>query len=66
MALANMENLTFVVKNDIQGGYNARAENESIFTQADTLEELNFNIPEAIECHFDDVTLPGFTLRFID
>ncbi|MBS1533223.1 MAG: 2-oxoisovalerate dehydrogenase E1 subunit beta [Bacteroidetes bacterium] len=54
-----MENLTFNVQGDIDGGYNARAITESIFTQADTLEQLNLNIAEAIECHFDDDILPG-------
>lgn len=58
-----MENLTFIVEEDIGGGYNAKAANEPIFTQADTLEQLNLNIAEAIECHFDDDIVPGFDLK---
>jgi len=61
-----MDRLTFIVDETDEGGYNARAATESIFTQADTLEQLNLNIAEAIECHFDDIILPGFTLKFID
>jgi predicted RNase H-like HicB family nuclease len=61
-----MNEIFFLVEEAIEGGYNARAESESIFTQADTLEELNVNIADAIECHFDEAILPGFTLRFID
>ena len=61
-----MENLIFITEKDIDGGYNARAANEPIFTQADTLAQLNFNIKEAIACHFDEMPLPGFTLKFVD
>ena len=59
-----MNKLTFIIERAEEGGYNARAETESIFTQANTLEQLNHKITEAIECHFDDAILPGFTLRF--
>jgi predicted RNase H-like HicB family nuclease len=59
-----MEDLTFIVQEDIDGGYNAKAANEPIFTQADTLDQLNLNIAEAIEWHFDDDILPGFNLKF--
>lgn len=57
--------MIFIVEKDINGGYNAKAVNESIFTQADTLGQLNLNIAEAIECHFDDGRLPAFDLQFI-
>jgi hypothetical protein len=60
-----MENLTFIVEEDIEGGYNARAVGEPIFTQAGTLEQLELNIAEAIECHFNDDNLPCFDLKFI-
>jgi len=60
-----MDKLTFIIEQAEEGGYNAYEESESIFTQADTLEELNLNIEEAIDCHFDDEILPGFTLKFV-
>lgn len=41
-----------------EGGYVAKALGESIFTQAETLEELRMEIKEAVSCHFDDDKLP--------
>jgi predicted RNase H-like HicB family nuclease len=61
-----MDKMMFIVDQAEEGGYNARAESESIFTQADTLSQLELNIAEAIECHFDDAILPGFTLKFVN
>ncbi|MEO6981387.1 MAG: 2-oxoisovalerate dehydrogenase [Mucilaginibacter sp.] len=60
-----MNKLSFIIEPAEEGGYNARAESESIFTQAGTLEELNLNIADAIQCHFDDDLLPGFVLKFV-
>jgi predicted RNase H-like HicB family nuclease len=60
-----MKNLTFIVDPAEEGGYNARAETESIFTQAETLEELNLNIADAIKCHFDDDIPRRFTLKML-
>jgi len=53
-----MNELIFVVEEDMDGGYNAKALGESIFTEADTLEELKENIREAVKCHFDTDKLP--------
>jgi predicted RNase H-like HicB family nuclease len=61
-----MGKIVFIVEHADEGGYNAHAETESIFTQAETLEQLNLNIAEAINCHFDDAILPGFTLKFVN
>ena len=60
-----MNSLSFVTESAEEGGYNARAEKESIFTQADTLEELNLNISDALKCHFDN-EIPGFVLKFVN
>ena len=49
-----MTELIFIVEEDIDGGYTARAVGESIFTEGETLEELRTNVREAVECHFDD------------
>jgi hypothetical protein len=46
--------LIFLVEEAPEGGYTARALGQSIFTEADDLEELRRNVPEAVECHFDD------------
>jgi predicted RNase H-like HicB family nuclease len=53
-----MNEILFLVEEADEGGYTARAVKESIFTEADTLEELRDNIREAIDCHFDDSTAP--------
>ena len=49
-----MTEIIFLVEDAEEGGFIARALGESIFTEAETVEELRFNIKEAIECHFDD------------
>ena len=48
-----MEELLFLVEQDPEGGLNAHALGHSIFTQADTEEELKLNVLDAIKCHFD-------------
>jgi len=49
-----VKEIIFVIENDIEGGYTARALGYSIFTEGETLEELKKNIIEAIKCHFDN------------
>ena len=45
--------IIFEVQEADEGGYWARALGESIFTQADSWEELRINVKDAVECHFD-------------
>jgi predicted RNase H-like HicB family nuclease len=53
-----MNEVFFLVEEALEGGYTAKAIGESIFTEADTIEELKVNIREAVHCHFDDDKLP--------
>jgi predicted RNase H-like HicB family nuclease len=53
-----MQEIIFLVEEAVEGGYNAKALGEAIFTQADTLEEIRSNIKEAVECHFDEGKTP--------
>lgn len=53
-----MNEIFFLVEEALEGGYNAKAIGESIFTEADTMDELRINIREAVHCHFDDDKLP--------
>jgi predicted RNase H-like HicB family nuclease len=46
--------LIFEVRDAEEGGYCARALGHSIFTQAETWEELRTNILEATSLHFED------------
>ncbi|MCX5676278.1 MAG: 2-oxoisovalerate dehydrogenase [Planctomycetota bacterium] len=48
-----MTELVFQVEEDPDGGLTARAVGASIFTEADTLEELRDNIRDAVACHFE-------------
>jgi len=47
-----MIEIVFLVEDDPDGGYTARALGESIFTQADDLEGLKEMIRDAVDCHF--------------
>jgi predicted RNase H-like HicB family nuclease len=53
-----MNEVFFLVEEALEGGYNARALGESIFTEGDTLDELKKNIRDAVQCHFDSGHLP--------
>jgi len=53
-----MNEVFFLVEEALEGGYIAKAIGESIFTEADTIDELKVNIREAVHCHFDDDKLP--------
>jgi hypothetical protein len=46
--------IIFSVEESPEGGFEARALGHSIFTQADTFEELKRNVREAVQCHFDE------------
>jgi hypothetical protein len=59
-----MTELLFEVREAIEGGYTARALSESIFTEAETMDELKESIREAVRCHFDPGTEPK-VLRLI-
>ncbi len=54
-----MKEIIFLVEEALEGGYNARAIGESIFTEADDLESLNDMVRDAVRCHFDDDKMPG-------
>ncbi len=54
-----MTELTFLVAENPEGGYTARALGQSIFTEADTLDQLRANIREVMECHYDEGQAPG-------
>ena len=52
--MAESEIIFEVREDETDGGYTARALGHSIFTEAETLEELRKNVREAADCHFDD------------
>ena len=61
-----MNEIIFVVTDSPEGGYETRALEHSIFTEADTLEELREMIRDAVNCHFDEDERPGvIRLHFV-
>ncbi|MFN8346006.1 MAG: 2-oxoisovalerate dehydrogenase [Spirosomataceae bacterium] len=62
-----MSELIFVVEEDVEGGYSARALGENIFTQGETIDELKQMIRDAVACHYDslDSTPKLIRLHFV-
>jgi len=58
-----MNEIIFLVEDDVAGGYCARALDYAIFTEADTLDDLKANIKDAINCHFDDIEFAPKIIR---
>ncbi len=50
--------LIFVVEEAPEGGYQARALGYSIFTEAESFEELKKMVQDAVICHFDEKVRP--------
>ncbi len=48
-----MSEIIFLVEESVEGGYTAKALGYSIFTEADSWEELRIAIQEAVNCHFE-------------
>lgn len=58
--------IIFAVEESPEGGYEARALGHSIFTQADSLEELREMVRDAVRCHFDTDSIPAvIRLHFV-
>lgn len=50
----SLKEIIFWVEEDGEGGYIAKAMGESIFTQADSIQELRELIKDAVHCHYPD------------
>ena len=53
-----MNEIIFLIEESLEGGYEARALETSIHTEADSLTELKDSIRDAIKCHFDEKERP--------
>jgi len=51
--------IIFSIQESPESGYEARALGYSIFTQADTMDELRRNVREAVRCHFNEDEVPS-------
>jgi predicted RNase H-like HicB family nuclease len=54
MAQTQQTEIIFLVEEEPEGGYVARAIGESIFTQGETLAELREMVRDAVQCHFEE------------
>jgi len=46
--------IIFLVEESPEGGFEARALGHSVFTEAETFEELKTVVQDAVRCHFDE------------
>jgi hypothetical protein len=62
-----MSELIFLVETAPEGGYTARALGEAIFTEADSVAELEDKVRDAVRCHFDAGGIPRvIRLHFVE
>jgi hypothetical protein len=54
-----MSEVIFLIEEAPEGGYTAKALGYSIYTEADTWEELKSSIQDAVNCHFDEGQRPA-------
>jgi len=60
MKISPMKNeIIFLVEDSSEGGYEARSLGHSIFTYADTLDELRLMVKDAVNVHFDERERPS-------
>ena len=56
--LKTVKEIIFLVEESAEGGYEAKALGYSIYTEAETLEELKIMVKDAVSCHFDGSEIP--------
>lgn len=50
--------IIFTVEESVEGGYEATALGHSIYTQAESLDELKAMVQDAVRCHFEEEDWP--------
>jgi hypothetical protein len=61
-----MKELIFLIEESLEGGYEARALEAHIHTEADNLDELKEAIRDAVKCHYNENDMPHIIrLHFI-
>ena len=53
-----MNEIIFLIEESLEGGYEAKALETSIHTEADNMSELKNSIRDAVKCHFDENDMP--------
>lgn len=52
--------ILFLVEESPEGGYEAQAPGYSIYTQAETMDEMKQMVADAVRCHFDEAGYHAF------
>lgn len=60
-----MNELIFIIEESLDGGYEAEVVGASIFTEAETIEELKESMKDAVRCHFDEKDMHDMVRFFI-
>jgi len=61
-----MKEIFFLIKESPEGGFEAEALGQAIFTEADTVDELRRQIKDAVSCHFEEDERPALIrLHFV-
>ena len=50
--------IIFLIEESAEGGYEAKALGYSIFTEADSFDELKTMLQDAVRCHFEEEKRP--------
>lgn len=50
--------IIFVVEESVEGGFEARAFDHSIYTEADTFDDIKSMVKDAVQCHFGEGDRP--------
>ncbi len=50
--------IIFLIEEAPEGGFTAKALGHSVFTEADTWDELRAAIRDAVNCHFEPAEMP--------
>jgi hypothetical protein len=62
----SMNEVIFIVEEAPEGGYTARAVGESIFTEAESVDDLHERVRDAVRCHFNGDNAPNLIrLHFV-
>lgn len=53
-----MNELIFIINESLEGGFEAKALDYPIFTEADTVDQLKSMIKDSVRCHFNAGDIP--------
>lgn len=58
-----MNEIIFIVEEAPEGGYFAHALGQSIYSQAESIQELHANVRDAVQCHFYEPEKPKLIMQ---